>query len=89
MAASCILGQLDIHSGHHDFLSPPQMSPLHWAVDGGHVHIVKFLIEIGADVNCKDDDGVSECDCTTDCGSVRVNLVPKYLHWYPVLILCN
>ena len=50
---------------------------------------VKSLIEKGADVNCKDNEGVSECNCATDCGSVQVNLVPKYLHWYPVLILCN
>ena len=50
---------------------------------------VKSFIEKGADVNCKDEYEVSECDCSTDCGSVRVNLVPKYLHWHPVLILCN
>ena len=65
-------------------LSPHQMSPLHWAADGGHVNTVKFLIEKGADVNFKDDYyGVNECDCATDCGSVQVNLVLKYLHWYP------
>ena len=44
------------------------------------------LIEKGADVNCKDNDEVNECECATDGGSVRVNLVPKLL---PVLILCN
>ena len=60
IVASCILGQLDIHRGHHDFLSPPQMSPLHWAVDGGHFHIVKCLVEKGANLNSEDDGGVSE-----------------------------
>ena len=49
------------------------MSPLHWAADEGHVDTVKSLIEKGADVNCKDNDEVSECDCATDCGSVRVS----------------
>ena len=42
------------------------MSPLHWAADGGHVDTVKCLIEKGADVNCKDEYEVSECDCATD-----------------------
>ena len=70
-------------------LSPHQTFPLHWAADGGHVDTVNSLIEKGADVKCKDNDKVNECDCATDCGSVRVNLVPKYLHWHPVLILCN
>ena len=37
-----------------------QMSPLHWAADGGHVNIVMCLIDKGAQVNCKDGFGVSE-----------------------------
>ena len=41
-------------------LSPHQMSSLHWAADGGHVHTVKCLIEKGAEVNSEDDGGVSE-----------------------------
>ena len=41
-------------------LSPHQMTPLHWAADGGRVDTVKYLIEKGAEVNSKDDDGVSE-----------------------------
>ena len=60
MAASCILGQMNIHSGHHHFLSPPQMSPLHWAAEEGHVNIVKFLVEKGANLHSEDEDGVSE-----------------------------
>jgi len=70
-------------------LSPHQDTPLHLAAFDGHTDIVQCLIGKGAGINIKDNDGVSECDCATDCGSVRVNLVPKYLHWYPVLILCN
>ena len=47
--------------GHVIFvLSHHQMSPLHWAADGGHVNIVMCLIEKGAEVNSKDDAGVSE-----------------------------
>ena len=57
MATSCILGQLDIHSG---VMSPPQMSPLHWAAVSGYVNTVKTLIEKGAELNSKDDVGVSE-----------------------------
>ena len=41
-------------------LSHHQMSPLHWAADGGHVHTVKYLIDKGAEVNSKDEIGVSE-----------------------------
>ena len=68
MAASCILGQLDIHSDH--VLSPHQTFPLHWAADGAHADTVKSLIEKEADVNCKDNEEVNECDCANDCGSV-------------------
>ena len=50
-----------------------QTFPLHWAADGGHADTVKFLIEKGADVNFKDEYEVSECNCATDCGSVRVS----------------
>ena len=48
-------------TGHSCVLSPYQMSPLYWAADEGHVNIVVFLIEKGANLNSKDDvDGVSE-----------------------------
>ena len=59
VTASCILVSLHIHRGRH-FLSPPQMSPLHWAADKGHVNIVKFLVEKGANLHCEDGLGVSE-----------------------------
>ena len=41
-------------------LSHHQMTPLHWAADGGQVHTVKYLTDKGAEVNSKDDSGVSE-----------------------------
>ena len=42
-------------------LSPYQMSPLHWAADGGQLNTMKFLVEKGANLNSKDDEyGVSE-----------------------------
>ena len=40
--------------------SPHQETPLHWAAQGGHGGAVEYLIQAGADVNIKDDDGVSE-----------------------------
>ena len=60
LITSCILGQLDIHI--ICVLSPYQMSPLHWAADGGQLNIVKFLAEKGANLNSKDEGyyGVSE-----------------------------
>ena len=41
-------------------LSTHQMTPLHWAADGGQVHTVKYLIDKGAEVNSQDEWGVSE-----------------------------
>ena len=41
-------------------LSPHQLTPLHLAADNGHTDTVQCLIEKGADVNIKDDDGVSK-----------------------------
>lgn len=49
-------------------LSPHQESPLHWAAGGDHVDTVLFLVENGADVNVKDNEWVSERDCTNDSG---------------------
>ena len=60
--SSCILVQLDIHGGPSSNLvsSPQQVTPLHRTTIGGHVGAVEYLIQAGADVNIKDDDGVSE-----------------------------
>ena len=43
------------------------MTPLHDAACEGHVHVVRCLVEQGADINIKDNDGVSEREYTADC----------------------
>ena len=40
--------------------SPQQDTPLHRAAEWHHVGAVDYLIQAGADVNIKDDNGVSE-----------------------------
>ena len=52
------------------FASPHQDKPLHLAAKECHVETVKYLVEMGANIHCKDSDGVSEWECTTDCESV-------------------
>ena len=47
-------------------LSPNQDTPLHLAVLNGHTDTVQYLTEKGADINIKDNDGVSESDCNAD-----------------------
>ena len=42
------------------FASPHQMTPLHWAAEKGHVDTVQYLVWIGANINIKADEGVSE-----------------------------
>ena len=41
-------------------LSRWEFNPLHWAARGGHGGAVKYLIQAGADVDIKDNIGVSE-----------------------------
>ena len=47
--------------------SPHQSTPLHKAAYEGHVHVVRCLVEQSADINIKDEDGVSEREYTADC----------------------
>ena len=46
--------------------SPYQFTPLQWAACEGHVHIVRYLVEQGAEINNKES-GVSEGEYTADC----------------------
>ena len=48
-------------------VSPHQMSPLHWAIDKGHLNTMKCLLKKGADVNSKNNAWVSEWDSTAVC----------------------
>ena len=58
------------------FFAPRQMTPLHWAARQGKVGTVQILIEKGTDINIKENDGVRECVCITDC--VLVLLIRRY-----------
>ena len=58
-----MLGYLTIHGGPCSTIvvhSPHQRTPLHWAADTGHVHVVRYLVEQGTDINNKNDFEVSE-----------------------------
>ena len=42
------------------YLSPlHQWTPLYMAAEGGHEEMVRFLVDKGADINIKDNNGVS------------------------------
>ena len=43
------------------------MTPLHLAARAGNKGTIQLLIEKGADLNFKDNDGVREWVCITDC----------------------
>ena len=43
------------------YVSYHQKSPLCEAATGGNIDILRYLADKGADVNIKDDNGVSEC----------------------------
>ena len=36
-----------------------QWTPLYMAAEGGHIEIVRYLVDNGADINIKDHNGVS------------------------------
>lgn len=58
-----MLGYLAIHIGSCStcFMNCSyQVTPLYVAASGGHVDTVRFLVDKGADINVKDDRGVSE-----------------------------
>ena len=43
-----------------NFVSFHQRTPLHMAAQSGHADMVRYLSDKGANVNIKDNDGVSE-----------------------------
>ena len=55
-----------MQSGSHamfmivQLISPHQKTPLHLAAEGGHAGTAQLLVEKGADINVKDNDGVCE-----------------------------
>ena len=51
---------------HVQLYSPHQKTPLHLAAGKGHVDIVRYLVDKGADLNIKDTFGVSEQEYTAD-----------------------
>ena len=44
---------------HNCYNAPPDMSPLHMAIYKQHPHVARMLIEKGADVNLKDQFGLT------------------------------
>ena len=55
-----MVGYQAIHGGlRSTFYSPHQFTPLHSAAEEGHVDIVRYLVDKGADLNVKDEIGVS------------------------------
>lgn len=49
-----------------------QQTPLHVAARNGKADTVRYLVDKGADINIKDDDGVSESDYHSLCVNVTV-----------------
>ncbi|XP_042637429.1 apoptosis-stimulating of p53 protein 1 [Orycteropus afer afer] len=48
------------------------ITPLHNAVCAGHLHIVKFLLDFGVNVNAADSDGWTPLHCAASCNSVHL-----------------
>ena len=59
----------------HLVASPHQWTPLYCAALEGHVDTVQVLVEKGADINVKNNDGVCEWVCVTDRVLVLVIIV--------------
>ena len=63
----------------HYFNFSHQATPLHWAAFKGHVNAVGCLADKGADINIKDEIGVSESECNADYKSPLQVCLLNYL----------
>jgi ankyrin repeat protein len=53
------------------------LTPLHWAVDRGHLDLVKYLISAGAAVNACDHDGQTPLCYAVLCEHTEIEKVLK------------
>ena len=60
-----------------------QMTPLHYAAEFGHIKVTKFLIEKGANIEVKNEDGNTPLHEAVDGGHFEVvkYLIEKELNW--------
>jgi len=71
--------QVDLQTVDINSLDSHGHSPLHWAVFGGYIDIVKYLLEIGSSPNTCSDDGVTPKWRAQDFGLTEIeNLLSAY-----------
>lgn len=57
---ACFAGQFDAvkllrsHGARYDDYDRGGSTPIHWAVDGGNVRLIEWIVKDGADVNLRD-----------------------------------
>jgi len=62
-------------AGHAEWLNDPdqnQKTPLHLALESGHIDIARYLIELGADINLKDKDAASPLHNAAYLGNLEI-----------------
>ena len=65
------------------FNNSHQGTPLHLAAEAGHMDIVRYLVEKGADINIKDDIfKVSEREYTANCKLILLVTLSKHLCYF-------
>lgn len=57
------------HAGHcrHSCMRAAGMTPLHWAVENGHLAVVEMLMEAGGDAGVKTNAGRTPIDMVSGC----------------------
>lgn len=79
LAGELIKVELINYKNDLDILDDLGHSPLHWAVFGGYLDIVEYLLEKGANPNIIADDGVTPLWRAKDFGLIEIeNLLIKY-----------